>query len=401
MSSRFVRHRKLRPYIEGTHFKVITDHYSLKWLQSIKDPVGRIARWAVRLQQYDFDVVHRKGKEHAVPDTLSRSVPMLDLMVTSDIGSVSKTKDSWYNRMVSDIAGKPEEYPLWRLENGDLFKRVFLPYPDLEEDSDGWLRVIPKEERRALISAHHDPPIFGHLGVQKTYARLASKFYWPKIKEDVARYIRNCDICLKTKPIQQAPAGLMLSHGPTATHPFEVVSIDLVGPLPRSTSGFQYIVTMVDVFSKFVLFFPLRSATSAKVAQIFEDQVILLFGAPCKVIMDNGSQFKGKPFQDLLKSYEIQLGYIANYHAQANPVERTHRVVKTILSAYVQGNHRSWEKYLQKVACAIRSARHETTQLDPNFIVFGRRLKFSGAETLPQDVPKQNLVQEMELVALC
>nr|CAI5845137.1 unnamed protein product [Callosobruchus analis] len=64
--------------------------------------------------------------------------------------------------------------------------------------------------------------------------------------------------------------------------------------------------------------------------------------------MDNGSQFKGKPFQDLLKSYEIQLGYIANYHAQANPVERTHRVVKTILSAYVQENHRSWEKYLQK-----------------------------------------------------
>nr|CAI5849390.1 unnamed protein product [Callosobruchus analis] len=264
--------------------------------------------------------------------------------------------------MVSDIAGKPEEYPLWRLENGDLFKRVFLPYPDLEEDSDGWLRVIPIEERRALISAHHDPPIFGHLGVQKTYARLASKFYWPKMKEDVARYVRNCDICLKAKPIQQAPVGLMLGHGPTATRPFEVVSIDLVGPLPRSTSGFQYIVTMVDVFSKFVLFFPLRSATSAKVAQIFEDQ----------------------------------LGYIANYHAQANPVERTHRVVKTILSAYVQENHRSWEKYLQKVACAIRSARHETTQLDPNFIVFGRRLKFSGAKTLPQDVPKQNLVQEME-----
>lgn len=69
---------KLRPYIEGTHFTVITDHYCLKWLNNIKDPVGRIARWAIRLQQYDFEILHRKGKDNVVPDALSRSVPIVD-----------------------------------------------------------------------------------------------------------------------------------------------------------------------------------------------------------------------------------------------------------------------------------------------------------------------------------
>lgn len=68
---------KLKPYLLGTKFTVITYHYSLKWLNTIKDPVGRIARWAVRMQQFDFDIIHRKDKDHAVPDALSRAVPRL------------------------------------------------------------------------------------------------------------------------------------------------------------------------------------------------------------------------------------------------------------------------------------------------------------------------------------
>ncbi|KAH0821183.1 hypothetical protein GEV33_001608 [Tenebrio molitor] len=63
---------KFRPYVEGTHFTIVTDHYSLLWLNRMKDPAGKLARWSVKLNQFSFDLVHRKGKLNVVPDALSR-----------------------------------------------------------------------------------------------------------------------------------------------------------------------------------------------------------------------------------------------------------------------------------------------------------------------------------------
>ena len=53
--------QKITAYLEGYHFTVITDHSSLRWLHHIKNPTGRLARWALSLLEYDFDIVHRKG----------------------------------------------------------------------------------------------------------------------------------------------------------------------------------------------------------------------------------------------------------------------------------------------------------------------------------------------------
>lgn len=64
--------QKMRPYLEGYHFKVITDHFSLKWLRTLDNPSGRLARWSVALQQFDFEVEYRKGALNHVPDALSR-----------------------------------------------------------------------------------------------------------------------------------------------------------------------------------------------------------------------------------------------------------------------------------------------------------------------------------------
>ncbi|XP_018575572.1 uncharacterized protein LOC108914280 [Anoplophora glabripennis] len=94
----------------------------------------------------------------------------------------------------------------------------------------------------------------------------------------------------------------------------------------------------------------------------------------------------------LLQKYGIMPGYIANYHAQANPVERVHYVIKTILTSYVADNHRSWNKYLAHVGCAIRSSRHETTKLTPNFVMFGIEIQLSGAD----HHPLTNLTEELD-----
>jgi len=59
--------RKLNPYLEGYHFKVVADHMPLKWLNSIESPSGRIARWALELQQYNFEMAYRKGQIKTAP----------------------------------------------------------------------------------------------------------------------------------------------------------------------------------------------------------------------------------------------------------------------------------------------------------------------------------------------
>lgn len=361
---------KLRPYLEGTKFTVVTDHYSLKWLNSIKDPVGRIARWALRLQQYDFDIVHRKGKDHVVPDALSRSVPLLD-----EVKECPKS-DPWYSRMCQNVEQHPGKYPLWRVEGGKLYKRVLNAYPALSLSDSEWLIVAPQKDRPGIIKAHHDPPTCGHLGVYKTMSRIAQRFYWPKMRSDVARYIRRCTICLQNKPVQKPPPGHLLSNQPKTSRPWQIISIDLVGPLPRSSSGYSYILSVLDIFSKFTLFFPLRAATAPGIVRWLEDHVFLIYGAPDKIICDNGTQFRGKVFKDLMDAYDVEIKYTANYHPQANPVERVHRVLKTMLSSYVSEDHRQWDKQLAKIGAAVRSARHEVTGMTPNFIMFGREVPY-------------------------
>ena len=87
---------KFRCYLEGYSFNVITDHSSLRWLDNLKDPCGRLGRWAVRLQQYDYKVIHRKGKDQEALDALSRS-PLPYNGISVDLITLEEgTKDQWY-----------------------------------------------------------------------------------------------------------------------------------------------------------------------------------------------------------------------------------------------------------------------------------------------------------------
>lgn len=387
---------KFRPYIEGTRFRVITDHYSLKWLNNLKDPSGRLARWSVRLQQFDFEVVHRKGRDHLVPDALSRTVPdIAEVQVELEKNEVkTEINDSWYRRMCKNVNERPNLYPLWRLEGDKLYKFVGKRYFNLDDTGSEWKEVVPKDIRKTVIHDHHDIPTAGHGGVTKTTYRVAEKYYWPSMKQDIAKYIQHCKICIATKPEQKSRAGHLLGR-PSVSKPWETICVDLVGPLPRTNRGYMYILSVVDYFSKFCLFFPLRTATSVNIVRIIEEHVYLLFGVPRVLVCDNGKQFISREFRNLANRYSVKLSYTALYHAQANAVERVHRVLKTMLSAYVEENHKNWDLYLPKVACAIRTARHEATGLTPYFINFGREMRLSGEA---YDIPEgfENCVDRTE-----
>lgn len=375
---------KLRPYLEGVEFTVVTDHYSLLWLQNLKNLNGRLARWSVRLQQYNFKIVHRKGKDNVVPDMLSRAVPVLDVIGVEQDIRFDSSGDKWYQKMVESVRRNPLKFGGWREREGQLWKHVGLRYPNLSPPGDSWKLVVPKGSRREVIAQAHEPPTSGHTGVFKTFSRIAEKYYWPKMRNDVSNFVRRCKVCSMHKVSQERPVDKMVSHN-KADRPWEIVSTDLIGPLPRSKRGHVFILVVTDYLSKFSLLFPLRKATGDNVSKIMENEVFLMFGVPRVIICDNGPQYRCKQFLRLAESYKCRIQFNAAYHPRANPTERVNRNIKTMLAMYVSENHQTWDENIHKIACALRTSTHETTKLTPYFINFGRNMALSGADYLSTD----------------
>lgn len=107
---------KFRCYIEGTQFSVITDNSCLRWLKNLKDPQGRLARWALRLQDHDFEVIHRPGTQMVVPDALSRAIGLIDT------STIDPTEDPEHQELIEEVRKDPQKYPIYRVENDILYR---------------------------------------------------------------------------------------------------------------------------------------------------------------------------------------------------------------------------------------------------------------------------------------
>jgi hypothetical protein len=158
----------------------------------------------MRLQVFDFDIVHRKGKDKVVPDCLSRAVVPVQAQL-DQLGVNSGSGDKWIDNLIQKISTNPLKYPNFRVREGHVFKKV--KRRDGEADSD-WKRVVPKNSRAQLLKRYHDEASTGgHLGVYKTYHKISNNHTWPKMRADVCRYVRRCPVCASVKPEQRFPAG--------------------------------------------------------------------------------------------------------------------------------------------------------------------------------------------------
>jgi len=137
----------------------------------------------VRLQQFVYNVIHRKGSEHQAPDTLSRSPLAYDGEGVDLIEVVEESPDKGYNTMVVQVKSKPESYPAWKAGR-QLFKAV-----KINKEEINWTRVIPRDLRPKVLVECHDHPFAGHLGEQKTFNRVRQRYYWPKMRVDVKNYV--------------------------------------------------------------------------------------------------------------------------------------------------------------------------------------------------------------------
>lgn len=367
---------KFRGYVEGSPFrtKVYTDHSSLKWLVSLKSPTGRLARWALRLSQFNFDIQYKKGTDNKLADALSRAP--IPTEIVNLICPVDSTSDTWYNNLFKRVEKAPHKFPDLRILNDNLYKRIRTKNP-LTRDCE-WKRVIPHELRQDILKTCHDRADAAHLGVFKTSKRIAQSYYWPKMMGDVKRYIRNCPICLAYKSTNEAPPGLM-ENPKRVQRPWQVICTDLVGPLPRSYKGYKFILVVCDCFTKYTCLFPLRNSLAKTVVEIIEREVLLKHGIPQCIIMDRGPQYISKHMQSLKLKYKIpKFFYNCRYTAQNNPAERTNRVVVSAIASYTGNDHRTWAEELGAIEFAINTAVHEVTGFSPYFLNSGREAILSG-----------------------
>ena len=289
-------------------------------------------------------------------------------------GHSSVTKALWY------------EFPRLELKDGLLCRR----WTSANTHQTSHQIVLPSGVRQQLIRAVHAGLAGGHLGRSKTEAQVQRRYYWPAWRADVAREVQRCSECAKyhrgSAP-RQTPLTPFCSG-----EPFEVLSVDVTGPHPKSSKGNEYIITMCDLFSKWAEAVPVRNHTASVVAQAIMDRIICKFGAPRRILSDQGREFESALFQELCVKLEIDKVRTSPYQPSTNgAVERFHRTLNSMLAKTITENQRDWDVKLEPVMAAYRAAVHSATGFSPNYLVLGRENR------MPVDVVLGPISEEQEI----
>lgn len=362
-----------RCYLDnGMKFTIYTDHSALQWFLHLDNPTGRLARWSIRLSMFNFEIKHKKGKEHVVPDILSRAQPIQIINIDH-----STSSDQWYTSVFSKCSSNPTSTPDYMIKNQKLYKYSRSNTPFNSEFS--WKQVIPSEHRDTIIYHNHSTPTAGHFGIFKTYHRIKQFYFWPGMYRDVANFVSRCETCLAHKHQTQHTIGLM-GKPKNCARPFQCISIDLIGPLPITRKLNRFIFVVTCCFSKYCLLFSIKRATSSILKHILENLVFMHYGVPETIILDNGPQMISNELQELFTLYNIpKVHYTPRYCPQVNTVERYNKTIITAVASFIDKDHRTWDLHLNQIQFAINTAVNEVTTYTPAFLVFGRELVPSGS----------------------
>lgn len=359
--------QKWRPYLLGRTFTVITDQKSLKYLLEQRTVSGEHQKWISKLSGYEFEIVYRPGRENGAADALSRRVE------GSVLSEISVSTVASYDQLLRDLKTDPEIIALkerleaqtgeidgYVLDKGDVRYKGRLVLPR----SSDW---IPK-----LFQEMHGGVIGGHGGVQKTYHRIASEFFWIGMRRDIAKMVSECGICQQNKYSTLTPAGLLQPLDLQA-RVWEDLTMDFIEGLPKST-GYSVILVVVDRLSKSAHFIPLKHPfTAASVATVFIREIVRLHGIPQSIISDRDRVFVSHFWRELFKYQGTLLKRSTAYHPQTDgQTEVVNRSVETYLRCFASTRPKEWVKWLPWAEYWYNTSFHSAIGMTPFKVLYGR-----------------------------
>jgi hypothetical protein len=239
--------------------------------------------------------------------------------------------------------------------------------------------VLPQKLRTDVFNHLHTNRIAGHLGRDRTIASIKKRFYWPNFTSDIKRWVQSCDMCARRKP----GPGCGKSHiqQEISYQRLDRIALDILGPLPCTSDGNQYIVVISDYFTKYVEAYALKDHTALTVADKLVTEFICRYGVPSIIHSDQGPEFESTLFKEMCRLLGIEKTRTTPYNPRSDGLsERNIRTVQMMLAMFVNENRNDWDDHLPFVLMAYRSTIHDSTKCSPNMLMFGRE------NTLPVDI---------------
>ena len=405
-----------RHYLIGNKFTIRTDHNALKWLMSVKDHSAQLMRWALMLLEYEFEIVHVKGKTNVVADALSRA----------PINIIATVKEQKQIQMDSEDELKRTEFDLISGDKLELIKQMqtqdeelmpiilylidgSLPGDGKEAESllhktlnkyvliEGvlyhlWQQsnsishprlqmveqlVVPKSLRKEILYACHEDLFSGHGGIKKTYERLRNRFYWDNMYKDTVEHVQSCLDCeMKKFPANTGVAvPVSLTHLPVC-EPCQDWCVDLCGPFPLSHKGNRYSCVFMDRFSRYPEAFGIPDKKAETIARVLVEQIVCRYGCPRTLLSDRGGEFLSELSSETYKLMNIKKLNTSGYRPQTNGmVEKFNHTLAQSISQYISADQRDWDEFLPFACFQYRSSRNESTNETPYYLLFYREMK--------------------------